>query len=246
MSLNGLKNLFPDTYTRRARLAPSLLLALPIALAIFAILPEKTLDWESIWAIVIWCGGAKLLWEIGRDKGKKKEPLLFDMWGGKPTTMLLRHRNLNNGTILEHRHNKLQRLLPDIKLPTAEEESANPLKADEIYEACTTFLRNRTRDTEKYPLVFKENCSYGFRRNLWGMKAIGITTTIVGLAIIIIFLTHVIFKKIEPIPINAILCGLINLTLLLLWFFWFKPEWKRTPAVAYEERLMESLETISE
>jgi len=246
MELDGLKSVFPDTYTRRARLAPALLLAFPIALAVFSILPEETFDLEPLWAIVVWCGGAKLLWEIGRDKGKKNELLLFQEWGGKPTTVLLRHSDSNNKTILERRHNKLQRLLPDVKLPTPEQEKANPLEADEVYETCTSFLRSHTRYNEKYPLIFKENCSYGFRRNLWAMKSIGISTTILGLVITLVFLSHAIIDKTEPIPVDAIICGSVNSILLLLWLFWLKPDWVKIPAVAYAERLMESLEKISE
>lgn len=244
MDLDGLKSLFPDAYTRRARLAPPLLVALPVALAFFSVAPEKSLDWESIWAIIVWCGGAKLLWEVGRDQGVKKQEYLFDLWGGRPTTQSLRYKNAPNRTTLERRHKKLQELLPDIVIPTAAQEENDPKEADEVYKTCTDFLKSKTRDKKKFPLIFKENCSYGFRRNLWGMKPIGITTTAIGFAIIIVFILYRLFAKAESIPVNLIFCGLINLILLLLWLFWFKPEWVRIPAEAYAERLLEAIERL--
>ncbi len=40
------------------------------------------------------------------------------------------------------------------------------------------YLRENTRDKEKFGLVYAELIGYGFRRNLWGMKKLGVTLSI--------------------------------------------------------------------
>jgi hypothetical protein len=57
--------------------------------------------------------------------------------------------------------------------PTQVEEEANPKAADEWYARGGTWLRENTRDTKKFRVLFNENISYGFRRNLLGLRLPG-------------------------------------------------------------------------
>ena len=125
-------------------------------------------------------GAAEQLWlhKWPRDAGKAKEPGLFTRWGGAPATRLLRHRSSANRVLLRRRHHKLRGLLPDVHIPTVEEEVADPARADETYEACVQFLRDSTRPREQFPMVFQANCEYGFRRNFWGMKPLGVALAV--------------------------------------------------------------------
>jgi hypothetical protein len=239
----NVKDYVPDKYTLYARYTPALLIVLPIALALFAVISPTLLDSNSIWAVIAWFGGAILIWEIGRDQGKIKEPMLFEMWGGKPTIRMLRHRNTMNQTILNRRHRKIEQLIGNIQMPTPAQEEKDPKKANDVYETCGSYLRSHTRDIEKFPLVFKENCSYGFRRNLWGMKIFGIISATVGIIVIFCALGYQLFIK-QPISISLIICGSIDVILLLLWIFWFKPDWVKIPAEAYAERILEAIEQL--
>jgi len=54
--------------------------------------------------------------------------------------------------------------------PTEQDELNDKVSADRFYSRCTVVLRDRTRDTERFKLVFEENVTYGFRRNLLGLK----------------------------------------------------------------------------
>lgn len=233
-----------DTYTRRARLSPALIIVLPIALVVVMFFPSELTLLGILVSLLVGCGGATLLAQIGRDTGKQKEASLFSQWAGKPTTRILRHRHTTNASMLAMRHSKLQALLPTLQLPTATAEAAAPDQADEIYEACTTFLRNKTRDKEKFNLVFEENCNYGFRRNLWGLKPIGITLSLVGLAAsgAVLMLNLLVWKT--PIPLSAIACGIGSLVLLALWATVFTPNWVKIAADAYAERLLEACEHL--
>jgi len=235
---------FLDVYTVKARLLPVLLVTLPIGLVTMILSPNTSLAWKTVWGLIGWSGGGFLLAQLGRDAGLKKESQLFKSWGGKPTTKMLRHRDFNNSVILARRHKKLKALIKDVKLPTSEEEARDPNAADETYEACATFLREKTRDRKEFALVFEENCSYGFRRNLWGMKPIGFIVSLLCLGVIIV---SPIF---EPSILNdgriglVVLAGGANLFLMVLWVFVFRPSWVKVAANAYAERLLEACEQL--
>ena len=66
-------------------------------------------------------------------------------------------------------------------MPTADDEVNDPDAADRIYASAVSLLLEKTRDKKAFPLVYKELVSYGFRRNLWGLKAGGILFAIIGL-----------------------------------------------------------------
>jgi len=125
-----------DSYTYKARFQPALLATLPLGLATLSWFPNSTSTLGMFWGLVVWSGGAALLAQIGRDFGKMKEPNLFEKWGGKPTTWLLRHRNAPNRVLLTVRHSKLQALFQNVKIPDASAEEKDPSKADEVYENC--------------------------------------------------------------------------------------------------------------
>jgi hypothetical protein len=56
------------------------------------------------------------------------------------------------------------------KAPTAEAEAADPAGADAYYARCGDWLREHTRDRKRFKLIFEELVTYGFRRNLLGLK----------------------------------------------------------------------------
>lgn len=232
-----------DPYTRRARLQPGLLVALPLALAVLAWSPAGLTGWGVLWSVLVWSGATALLTQVARDRGKRKEPELFRQWGGKPTTVLLRHRDSSNPVLLDHRHAKLRELVPSRQLPTAEEESIDPTKADQIYEACTLRLIERTRDKKTFPLVFEENCNYGFRRNLWGMKPVGILTAALGTGSVAVLIALHFLKGTALQPLSYV-GGVINLILLVGWITWFTPAWVRIAAEAYAERLLAACDSL--
>src|SRR5690348_9817710 len=84
-----------DTYTRRARFEPALVVILPLGLAAIAWFPDGIPGWKILSALIITFGGAALMSQLARDLGKRKEPALWKSWGGPPTSQLLRHGNNN-------------------------------------------------------------------------------------------------------------------------------------------------------
>ena len=239
------EKLVPDSYNRNARLYPVLILLLPLVLAFWAVVPGRLYDWKSILAIFVWFGGARLLMEFGRDSGKTKEKELWQRWGGPPTTQYLRHRGPTNKMTLQRLHNNLKKIIPDIELPTQEQEAKNPERADNIYEECTRVMREKTRDKNQFPLIFKENCGYGFRRNLWGLRLLGLSLTFICVVAIAltIFLRWRINHSLES--YNPVICEIVNIVTLFVWIA-LNEDRIRIPAFAYAERLFEATEKLAQ
>lgn len=239
-----MKGLF-DHYTFRARLTPAFLCGLPAALAVMAWFSAEFWSWGAFWAFVVASGFTALLSEIGRDKGKTKEKDLWKSWGGAPTTRHLRHSGPLDSSTRARYHRRLEELIPNLTLPTPDQEHSDRKEADRTYQTCTNWLKEHTRDQKKYPLVYKELVSYGFRRNLWGLKPIGLTVTAVALLTIAVRIAQPLYQS-QNIPALALPSGGITILLLVLWIFWIRPDWIRIPADGYAQRLLASLETLSE
>lgn len=247
-----------DRYTVVARIQPALLVALPLALLTLAWVPGGVLGTGPLWGFIVAGGGTALLAQLGRDLGRQKEPKLFKGWGGAPATRKLRHREPeNNKDILARHHSKLQELLPNQHIPTDEEELAEPDEADKKYEAVVAFLLEQTRDREKFYLVFEENINYGFRRNLFAMRHIGITTAFLGvlgagslIAADILLNTSSLawYEKIISTDTSSlairIISGTLNLVMLVLWILVINRPWVKTAADAYAETLLASCDAL--
>lgn len=114
------------------------------------------------------------LGDLARRRGKRLEQGLFDEWGGKPTSVLLRHGNSSFEASSVARYRGLLAEKVGHPWPTTEEERAEPAAADAYYESCATWLRENTRNSALFPVLFGELITYGFRRNSLGLKWLGL------------------------------------------------------------------------
>jgi hypothetical protein len=237
-------NIAFDTYTLQARLTPVLIAVFPVAIALATWLPGQSATWNLLGTVILSFGLTVLLAQVGRDRGKRKEPELFASWGGVPTTRMLSYQRTSlDRFTLNRYHDKLKTLVPELTLPGPQEERQNPSEANRVYESSIRYLREKTRDQAKFPLVFAENVNYGFRRNLWAMKPIGLPAAILGIIGCVSFATR--NWSAQSASLFFSLVGLaINVIFLLLWIFLFKPNWVRVAAEAYAERLLGSLDTM--
>jgi hypothetical protein len=233
-----------DGYERKARLYPALLLLVPaVALAFALMLPTLSII-KSIVALIIAGGGAFLLSHLARDGGKKGEPKLFDKWRGMPSVAIFRHRDSRIDSITKGRyHKKLANLVKEVSAPSPADEAAAPEVADNVYRAWSTYVRVNTRDTKKYPLLFHENVCYGYRRNLWGLRPIGITVSVFCLLGGLGWLSYQ-YRNGSNLSEAVIGADVIALVFLMLWVFRFTPDWVRLPADAYAERLAEAVDGL--
>ncbi|MGA2653259.1 MAG: hypothetical protein ABSF28_22275 [Terracidiphilus sp.] len=237
--------LITDGYDRKARLYPGLLLLMPIAVVISCGLGPNLTPAKTVCGVVASCGGLLLLSQLARDSGKRKERDMFQKWGGMPSISIFRHRDGTVDAITKARyHQRMATLVKGTKAPSSEEELADPDAADQVYAAWSTYIRVNTRDTKKYPLLFQENISYGYRRNVWGLRPVGITTT--GLsAVCALIWEYLVFKSTGKVSSELAFAGIFASILLLLWIFQFTAGWVRLPANAYAERLVEAVDTLT-
>lgn len=245
----GLMNppdLILDTYERKARLYPALIVLAPAALTVVATIPARLSSLESLVAALAGCGGAFLLSQFARDAGERGQKILFQKWGGLPSVAIFRHGDMRLDSITKARyHETLSKLVLGAKAPSADEERFEPGAADEVYTAWSTYLRARTRDKAKYPLLFAENVNYGYRRNIWGLRSLGILISGSSLAIAASF-SFLSYRHNGSIGVTLAGAVAFALVFLLLWIFRFSPDWVRVPADAYAERLGEAIDTLGQ
>ena len=221
---------------------PVFVVLLPLGMLVSVWLPGARMLPEALASLGVPAVLAWLLAQLGRMSSR--QPALWARWGGSPTTQMLRHRNADaNPELRRHYHARIAALSPSLAMPTAEDEARDPAHADEVYEAATRLLIARTRDRKRFPLVFNENVYYGYRRNLWAMKPIGVTIALLSLAgclwPIVASHTPVIKVKADWWVSTAICAGLV-----LVWLAWVTPAWVRIAAQAYAERLLEACDQL--
>jgi hypothetical protein len=159
-----------DKYTIYARLFPAIIAAAPmIALAWVLIATKEVRLVQAIAGIAL----AVLLMvfaDVARRRGKAIEPTLISQMGGLPSTTMLRHSDTSFDAATKLRiHAFLADKLSE-PAPTPEFEMAGPDGADAFYKRAGVWLRENTRNKKKFDILFNENITYGYRRNLYALK----------------------------------------------------------------------------
>lgn len=250
-----------DPYARQARLFPGLLTIFPIILTAVAWFPELvTGSWgATLLTISTSCGLLYALSVLSRSRGKVVERRLLKIWGGWPTTIWLRHRNPDLlGPVRLRYHEFLKNHVPNLVVPTRDEEEKDPANADASYASAVKWLQERCRG-KTYPLVEKENAEYGFRRNLRGMKPIGIACCVVAVAVSIlaIGLAHdgiaSAIASLSPVSIlhalvavrpAAIGATIVDIIAIFGWLFVVTDNWVRDAADQYARALLANCDSM--
>jgi hypothetical protein len=174
-------NWLVNRYWLVARVYPALLAFAPVLWSALILFPKLVSDVRkgAASAVAIGCI-LYLLSSLARYRGKIAERKLLKFWGGWPTTLFLRHRNNSIDPRTKARyHAALAALASDVALPTADQETADPAEADDAYRSVTKRLIELRRG-KAYQMVADENASYGFRRNLFGIKPLVLCVAIVS------------------------------------------------------------------
>ena len=187
-------------------------------------------------------------------KGNALQDKLFKKWGGAPTTIMLRHADNTIDSVTKSRYmDRLALLISNFNPTTPEYEQANPERADELYRSASNYLREHTRDTSIYPLIFKENVAYGFARNIRAFKSLGIFITVSSLlvSLVVIYPDATTLGSMSPrLVIQEIsfpYLGLIaiHLSMLWVWIFLVTENWVKLRGFAYAKRLYSACEKIT-
>lgn len=226
-----------DSYRTRARMFPVYVTISPVILTIAALVP-KGLDLPLAGAAAIVLVPLSFLAsQVGADFGKRIEKDLWLKWGGPPTTRFLRHGNDEYSADSRERvHEKLRRF--GLNVPTEAEESGDQAASDTRWVSCTEELIRRTRSKKKYPLVFKGLVEYGFRRNLLGLKSIGLPICVLSL----ISCAWSVWATWNSNEITAVGVSttLLLVSLTLVWLFWVKENIVSISANRYARFILEA------
>jgi len=248
----SLMELVTDPYNRRARLQPALIAIVPVLVVGLLLYPEIEAHAVTIVTILAYFGGSIWLTQIGRERGKRIEPLLFKAWGGKPSVAVIRHRDgrLNPATKARY-HDFLAKNVPHFKLPPPEAEEQDPDAADTMYQTATDWLLSKTRVAKMFRLIFEENMNYGFRRNLYALKPFSLILDVLLLIVLIgvtfaretvfpgdVFRT---FKEIDGYiyaAFSVVLLHAIGITMLVT------KDWVKTTADAFGLQLLAACDIL--
>lgn len=179
-----------DAYTMKARLVPAVIAGAP-AFAFVAIF----VSWGSLGFTHLIAGTAltvlfAVFADVARRRGKAIEPLLIEQMGGLPSTTTLRHRDETYDVDTKAGYHAFIAAKLGKPAPTAMEEAADPTAADRYYGRGATWLRENSRDAKKFDILLSENISYGFRRNLFGLKLPGFLLNAAIVATCLAILCH--------------------------------------------------------
>jgi hypothetical protein len=159
-----------DAYTLRARLAPAVIAAAPAFALVALLISWSTFSMSNAIATIALTVLLFASSDFARGRGKRIESTIFRSLGGKPSITMLR---FSDGTF--DRQSKARYLAfitgkLSEPTPTEEDERRDPEGADALYERCGAWLRENTRNAKKFSILFNENVSYGYRRNLLALK----------------------------------------------------------------------------
>ena len=180
--------------------------------------------------------------QLGRDKGKRLELALWASWGGSPTMQRLRFRGGSRADRVERLHERIT-MITGVPLPTADEEAAGPEDADDRYVEAAATVRALTRDRSRFGLLFAENVNYGLRRNLLGLRRVGIffsSLTVVA-AGLLLWLANGSFSERTARYGPGAAAGLLALA---FWILIVKPVWVKLTADAYADQFVGAIDIL--
>lgn len=161
---------FLNPYIIRARLFPAVLGVAP-AIALLGL--NITTDGFAVAQFVATLALGVLFFtfsNIARRFGKSAERRLFANNGGSPTNTFLHRADARFDEATKDRYRSKLESLCGEKAPTERAELKDPAAADAYYKRAFTWLRENTRKEQGFEILFEENVTYGFWRNLYGIK----------------------------------------------------------------------------
>lgn len=177
-----------DAYSLRARLFPAIIAAAPALAALALLISWKSFELSNIIATISIFVLLFAVADFSRAQGRKIELKLHSEYGGLPSITMFRRSDPTIAQGLKDRYRAFLAGKLGTALPSLDEELASQHDADSFYEQCGVWLRQNTRDTKKFPILFNENITYGFRRNLLGVKWLALALNVVVVVICCVML----------------------------------------------------------
>lgn len=160
-----------DKYEVRARLAPALLLVLPVVFPVRLLLPAGAIGWlETVLICVpVLCALTFLVRMLGR----RAEPSLWESWGGPPSTRFCRWRDDGIGKQKKAQLHACVAESLHIDLYSHQKERSRPEEADQVIADAFGRVKELLRKKDPNGLWSTHNAEYGFARNFLASAALG-------------------------------------------------------------------------
>lgn len=227
-----------DSYSRTARLYPALLALLPATVGTVVFFDLAA--WLRTLVLVLVAAGAHIAVMVKvSDVGRAQQGQFWARLGGNPTALRLRWSTSTDDAKLADEHRRVQ-AMSGVELPSRGSERADPVAAVRSYERAVARLREKTRDSAKYPRVRAELIAYGFARNVYGLRRVGIAfAVLVGLASAVTgLLSYVGFLQVDA--WQPIVTSLFAVVWIGVWLFVFTGEFARHASDKYAAALLDA------
>lgn len=176
-------------FTFTAYTLPVIVVATPplAALQLAVIVLGGTWQWWQSIPAVMWVVLSTAAAHVGHGPGKRREDAMWAGWGGAPTTAALRWAPARNLVAHAELHATVSAAIgPRLRLPSRDEEFADPQGADNLYIAATARMIALTNSADKFPQLKEHLQWYCYRRTLRGLRTAGLvaaySTTLAGVA----------------------------------------------------------------
>lgn len=238
-----------NAYERKARLFPALLALVPVLVLVVELYGIELKVEAGFIGLLATFGIFYLAASVVRELGKRLENSLFDEWGGKPTTQMLRHRDKTIDPVTKARYHTFLAKHLGVNFPSMADEEADPIAADNTYQSGIKWLLDRTRDTKTFNLLFQENIAFGFIRNCLGLKpfaiAIAVSTFFWPLfTYAVITRCGVELDAFKGFPNGAWVSLAISLLMLAVWIFFLTKRTAKTAAFGYADMLLRACDVL--
>lgn len=232
-----------DAYDLQARHAPLVFAVTPVALALFALVPDlgQTKIVAGSLALIVVAALPFVATRIARSMGRARQEALFTAWGGPPTTVMLRFSDLRVNQITKRVYReRLTRLGASFPIPDQQEEQNDLASADMKIGAAMDEVRRRVKE-RGIKAVHRENINYGASRNAYGLKPFGLGACV--LAILVLALAIAIRGDDRPSTVE-LAAGAAILVIAVIWVIGVTAGSVRQHAEAYALALFEAIEVV--
>ncbi len=177
-----------DAYSVKARYYPALLATIPGLVALAILISWSRFGLTTVVAstaipVLVFAAA-----DTARRLGKRIEQRIYDESGGKPSVVMLRYSDKTFDTASKEQYRPFLASKINQPVPTELQEQQDLKAGDGFYERSGGWLRENTRNVNKFGVLFAENITYGFRRNLFGLKWPALTLNLVLILLCMFFL----------------------------------------------------------
>jgi hypothetical protein len=237
-----------NAYERRARLVPGVLAVLPF-IVLFAVLGLRQIPAVSYAFGLLAVAGVGPVLIVGavRNFGKAVEQWLWESWGGPPTTAWLRLNAPTKSAAQRESWRKAVETVSGISLLSLEAERQDAVGADDAIERATERVRKKTRNNEKFELLFFENRNYGYERNIYGIRWAARGISLLSALVLAGYMVWIAPLVDRPQVSAANVAGL-GLCIICLFIWFLLPSKKRVKDAAdrYANELLHAAVTLQE